>query len=55
MQSRDPLIYAQILEVLMIFLKTNWLPSEDDRKQFIILMVNKEKESSISKINHTTG
>lgn len=32
--------------------KANWLSSEEDKNQFITFMINKEKESSISYMNH---
>lgn len=48
MQSRNPSINAQLLEFIVIFKKTNWLPSEEDRNQFVIFMVNKEKQLSIA-------
>lgn len=56
MQSRNPSIYVQILKFIIIFKgnEPNLLPSEEDRRQFVIFMVNKEKESSISYMNHTT-
>ena len=44
-------MYVQVLEFIIILKekeKPNWLPSADDRNQFIIFMVNKEKDSSTS-------